>query len=655
VLDIELTPNLGRCLSVIGVAREVAALTGQPLKLREPTMTAEGAPIDGQIALEIVDPDLCPRYSATLIRGIEIGPSPLWMQQRLRLAGMRPISSIVDITNYVMLEWGQPLHAFDHDTLRGREGEDRPVIIVRRARESETLTTLDDVPRQLSTDMLLITDGGGPVAIAGVMGGLDTEISDTTTNVLLEAANFHNLNNRRASQTLKLHSEASLRFGRGLPPETTVIAARRATELMRQIAGGVIAQGVADAYPRPPRVKTIDFRPSEVKRLLGIDLPRERVVEALVALEFDCQPGTDPDSVRVTVPYYRLDVGIPADLVEEVARISGYEHIPETLLRDELPPQRRNPPLEGELRVRDILAACGLAEVITYSLTNLDSVARLDPDRKMPDPGTYVRLANPLTSEREFMRRTLKNTLLETLADNLRFVKHAAIFEIARVYLPLPGQELPDEPRRLAVAMSGPRHAISWTGTLNGQLDFFDLKGVVEALLDRLQLTDRTYEPAEAPTFQKGRAARLHVAGHEVGWLGEVHPVVRESFGLPAQRVCLAEFDLDALLAQVPDVHYYASLSRFPAVTRDLALVVDEALPAVQVRDAITRAGGKLVQKVELFDVYRGEQVPPGKKSLAYALSYQAEDRTLTDDEVNRLQTRIEKKLKGQLGATLRA
>jgi phenylalanyl-tRNA synthetase beta chain len=655
VLDVELTPNLGRCLSIIGVAREVAALTGQPLKLSEPAMSAAGAPIDDQIALEIADPDLCPRYSATLIRGVTIGPSPRWMQQRLRAAGMRPINNIVDITNYVMLEWGQPLHAFDYDTLRAREGEDVPVIIVRRARPGETLTTLDDVPRQLSTDMLLITDGGGPVAIAGVMGGLETEIGPSTTHVLLESANFGNLNNRRTSQMLKLPSEAALRFGRGLAPETTVIAARRASEFMRQIAGGVIAQGVADAYPRPPRAKTIEFRPAEVQRLLGIDLSTERVVEILESLEFGCQPGTEPDTLRVAVPYYRLDVGIPADLVEEVARIVGYEQIPETLLRDELPPQRRNPSLEGELRVRDILAASGLAEVITYSLTNLDSVARLHPAQEAPDPDAYVRLANPLTADREFMRRTLKNALLETMADNLRFVERVAIFEIARVYLPQPEQELPDEPRRLAIAMSGRRQAVSWTGTTSGEIDFFDLKGVAETLLDRLLLSDRVFEPAEDPTFQKGRLARLHVGGQEVGLLGEVHPLVRENFGLPAQRVCLAELDLEVLLAQVPDVHYYEPLSRYPAVTRDLALVVDEGLPAVQVRDTIVKAGGKLLQKVELFDVYRGEQVPPGKKSLAYTLAYQAMDRTLTDEEVNRLQTRIQKKLEGRLGATLRA
>ena len=661
ILDIDLTPNLGRCLSIIGIAREVAALTGQPLKMTEPTMKAEGAPITGQVEIEISDPDLCARYSATLIRGVRIGPSPLWMQQRLRAAGMRPIDCIVDITNYVMLEWGQPLHAFDYDKLRGRKEGEAPLIVVRRAKPGEQLTTLDGLERQLEPDMLLICDGGGPVAIAGVMGGLETEIGASTTNVLLESANFDNLNNRRTSQMLKLPSEASLRFGRGLAPETTVIAARRASEYMRQLSGGVIAQGIADAYAVKSAVKTIDLAPGEVERLLGIKVSRKRIVQILESLGFSCEPGRGSAPIRVTVPYYRLDASIPADLVEEVARIIGYDKIPDTLLSDELPPQRRNLALEGEQRVRDILAGSGLAEVITYSLTNLESVSKLDPTRAAVDPAAYIRIANPLTTEREYMRRTLKNSLLEALRDNLRYTGRVAIFEIARVYFPQEGQELPEEPRRLGIVMSGPRRPASWAGATDELLDFYDLKGIVETLLDRLRLTDYTFAPTEHPTFQSGRVAKLLVqsegqglGGVEIGVLGEVHPLVLESFGLPAQHVCLAEFDLEALLAQVPAVHRYRPLSRFPEVTRDLAVVVNEGLAAEQVRETIAKAGGKLLYRIELFDVYRGKQIPVGKKSLAYALTYRAMDRTLTDSEVNRLQKRIQNTLHKELGATLR-
>ncbi len=654
VLNIDLTPNLGRCLSVLGVAREVAALTGQPLKLKEPDMQAEGAPIAGQIEIEIADPDLCSRYSAALIRGVRVGPSPGWMQRRLRAAGLRPINNVVDITNYVMLEWGQPLHAFDYDKLHGRKDGEKPVIIVRRARPGEKLTTLDGVERELACDMLLITDGAGPVGLAGVMGGLESEIDPSTTNVLLESANFDNISNRRTSELLKLPSEASLRFGRGVAAETAVRAARRASEFMRQLAGGVIASGVADAYPARQPVKTIDLDPGEIERLVGMSFERERVVQALESFQFRCEPGPSGNTIHVTVPYYRLDVDQAADLAEDVARWVGYDKIPSTQMRDELPPQRRNVALERAERVRDIMVGCGLTEVITYSLTNLDSVARLRPERETVDPQPFIRLANPLSSDREYMRRTLMNSLLESVRDNLRFSNRVAVFEVARVYLTRADQELPDEPLRLCIAMSGPRSPAHWSGSSDELLDFFDLKGVVEMLLARLHLPDWTFAPTEHPTFQSGRAARLLLGEIEVGTLGEIAPAVRESFDLTSQRVCLAEFDLDALLARVPAVTYYESTSRFPSVTQDLALVVDEGMPSAQVHAAIVRAAGKLLQRAEVFDVYRGDQVPAGKKSLAYALTFQALDRTLTDDEVNKLKGRIQRTLEKELGAQLR-
>lgn len=654
VLDIDPTPNLGRCLSVIGIAREVAALTGQPLKLKQPEMRAEGASIAGQIGIEIADPDLCTRYSATLIRGVRIGPAPGWMQRRLRAVGMRPINNIVDVSNYVMLEWGQPLHAFDYDRLRGRNAGEAPVIIVRRAVPGEKLTTLDGTTRDLMGDMLLITDGGGPVAVAGVMGGAESEIGPSTTNVLLESASFNNINNRRTSELLKLPSEASLRFGRGVPSETTVPAALRATELMRGLTGGLVSDGVADAYPVLQPAKAIDVTPAEIERLVGVRFGRERIVEALEAFGFRCEAGQEQDSIHVVVPYYRLDVDVAADLAEDVARWVGYDKIPSTLMQDELPPQRRNAALAGVEGVRDILVGCGLTEVISYSLTNLDSIARLDPERKPVDAAPYVRLANPLTSEREYMRQTLLNSLLETLRDNLRFSSRVAVFEIARVYLARQDQELPDEPTRLGIAMSGPRSPVTWSGTTGESLDFFDLKGVVDALLARLRLTDCAFIPTERPTFEQGRVAGLQVEGVTIGVLGEVAAPVRDNFDLPGQRVCLAEFDLDALLARVPQLTCFEAVSRFPAVTQDLAVVVDEGTPAAQVHAAIVGTGGRLLWRAELFDVYRGAQIPAGRKSLAYALTYQAADRTLTDEEVSKLQARIQRTLEKELGAQLR-
>jgi phenylalanyl-tRNA synthetase beta chain len=659
VLDLDLTPNLARCLSIIGVAREVAALTGQQLRLEEPRMLAEGPPIEGQVEIEIADPDLCSRYSATLIRGIKIGPSPYWMQRRLTLAGMRPISNIVDITNYVMLEWGQPLHAFDHHELRGRTDDGPPTIIVRRARPGEVITTLDGVERALTLDMLLITDPGGPIAIAGVMGGFESEVTWETTDILLESANFDNISNRRTSRDLKLPSEASTRFSRGIPASLTIPAVTRATELMRQLAGGVIAQGIADAYPVPQETVTVEITPAEVERIMGVAVERDQIVRILESLEFKVRGG-EGDEVRllVTAPDHRLDVEFPADLVEEVARAYGYDKIPTTLMSDELPPQRQNLALEGEEWVRDILAGCGLTEVITYSLTNLGSVGKLGLDEAELRQENYVRLVNILTSEREYMRRTLMNHLLETLRDNLRFTDRVAIFEVAHVYLPKEGELLPDEPRRLGIVMSGPRMPRSWLAASAELMDLYDLKGVIETLLTRLGIAEYIFESTKHPTFHPGRTAELRLSAtgdKPLAILGEVHPLVREAFDLPDQPVCLAEFDLEALLAQTEAVLPMQPISRFPPVAEDLAIVVAEEVPAQRVQEVIAQAGGELLIQATLFDVWRGGQIPAGKKSLAYALTYQGQDHTLGPDEINRVRERILQQLAQELGAELRA
>jgi len=659
VLDLDLTPNLARCLSIIGVAREVAALTGQRLRLEKLRMLAKGPPIEGQVEIEIADPDLCSRYSATLIKGIKIGPSPYWMQRRLTLAGMRPINSIVDITNYVMLEWGQPLHAFDYHELRGRTDDGPPAIIVRRARPGEIMTTLDGVERALTPDMLLITDPGGPIAIAGVMGGFESEVTWETTDILLESANFYNISNRRTSRDLKLPSEASTRFSRGIPASLTIPAVTRATELMRQLAGGIIAQGIADAYPIPQKTVRVEITPAEVERIMGVAVERDEIVRILESLEFKVQT-VEGDEARllVTVPDHRLDVEFPADLIEEIARVYGYDRIPTTLMSDELPPQRQNLALEGEEWVRDILAGCRLTEVITYSLTNPESVGKLGLDEAELREENYIRLANPLTSEREYMRRTLMNHLLETLRDNLRFTDRVAIFEVGQVYLPKEGKPLPEEPRRLGIVMSGPRLARSWLAASAEPMDFYNLKGVVETLLTRLGITEYTFEAAEHPTFHPGRTAELRLStpsDKPLAILGEVHPLVREAFDLPDRPVCLAEFDLEALLAQAEAVRPMQPISRFPPVAEDLALVVPEEVPAQRVQDVIARAGGELLTQVTLFDVWRGGQVPAGKKSLAYALTYQGQDHTLGPDEVNRLREHILQQLAEELGAELRA
>jgi phenylalanyl-tRNA synthetase beta chain len=656
VLDLDLTPNLARCFSIVGVAREVAALTGAALRLPDTSMVATGASIEDQVNIVIEDPDLCNRYSATIIRGVDISPSPFWMQRRLSLAGMRPISNVVDITNYVMLEIGQPLHAFDYDLLLKRAeetGQDVPTIIMRRAQEGERLTTLDDVDRELTTDMLMITDTGGVIAVGGIMGGVDTEIHDGTRNILLESANFNFISNRRAAQILKLPSEATARFGRGVPASGTVAAAQRASELMRTLANGVIAEGVADVYPVAQPVVTVELAVDEVKRVLGIAIPKGDIVSILEALDFGVVDGGE--ALSVTAPQHRLDINIPADLIEEIARVYGYDKIPTTLMNDELPPQRSNVELEIEEQVRDLLVGAGLQEIITYPLGNLESFAKLTPGGPAPDPADYIRLANYLTSEREYMRRTLQSSVLEIVRDNLRFSERIAVFEVDRVYWPREGEVLPEEPRHLCIAMTGPRTPRSWLDSVSEPFDFYDLKGVVDALLDGLHLQDVAFKPVEHPTFHPARAAALSVGGVEVGILGEVHPTVCRAYGLGEGRVCLAEFNLEKLLVTAGEPVQMVPVSTYPAVYEDLAIVVDRAVPAVEVRDLIAQTGGRLLRKVELFDVYEGEQVGAGKKSLAYALTYQADNKTLNAKDVNKVRTKIVRRLESVLGATLRA
>jgi phenylalanyl-tRNA synthetase beta chain len=664
VLDLDLTPNLARCLSMTGVAREVAALTGVTLRYPSTDWQTDGPPAADLAGVEIEDPDLCARYIATIIQDVEIGPAPQWMQGRVRKAGMRPISNIVDVTNYVMLEWGQPLHAFDYDKLVARAGGGLPTIIVRRARPGERMMTLDEVDRTFDEDTLLICDTAGPIAVAGVMGGFETEIDENTRSILLESANFNLISIRRTTQALKLPSEASLRFGKGIHPELAEPAARRASELMRTLAGGTLAQGMVDAYPAKPEPVVIQLTPTEVKRNLGIGFSRKEIVEILEALEFGCEPLAS-DALRVTVPEHRLDCQYPADLIEEISRIYGYDRIPVTEMADRLPPQRTNRRLELEEMVRDVLVGCGLQEAITYSLTNLEREAALDPGRTAEDQAQepYVVITNPITQDRSVMRRSLLSTVLEIAAANLRFRDRVEIFEVGKVFLLEPGEELPEEPRHLSIVMVGPRDERHWLtpGGARGQasdgpeLDFYDLKGVVDTLLERLHVDDVAYEPAEHPTFQPGRTARLVIGGADVGVLGEVHPLVREGFDLPGRRLAAAELDLEALLAQVPLTWFVEPISPYPAVLQDLAVVVDEEVPAATVQALIAETGGFLLKRVELFDVYRGEPVPAGKKSLAYALTFQAPDKTLREVVVAKQVQRVVGRLAAELGAELRS
>jgi phenylalanyl-tRNA synthetase beta chain len=657
VLEFDIKGPFGHLQSVYGIAREVAALLGVELKRdvmevldRHP---AELTPTPDFIELEIADPDLCPRYSAVYIKGVTIGPSPFWMQMRLRLAGMRPINNVVDITNYVMLEMGQPLHAFDYHVLHARPGGDKPAIIVRRARPGEQMTTLDGELRTCDREVLLITDGGGPVAIGGVMGGLNSEVTDETGDILLEAANFNFLNIRRTSRNLGLTTEASARFGRRVDPELTLKAAARAAHLMAEFGGGTVVPVVGDAYPGRRPETIVALEPAYISRMLGIEVPVEEILRILTALEFEVA-SDESGTLEVTVPSHRLDVTRQIDLVEEVGRVWGYHRFPATLISDEMPPQRANVRLAGAERVRDLLVGCGLDEVITYSLVDVEEEGQLWLADASAAPSDYLRIINPLSAERAYLRQTLLPSLLRTTRENLRFIDRVNIFEISAVYLPMEERILPDEPRRLGIVMTGPREDEAWlAGQDRTPMGFYDLKGVVEALLTGLGLSG-AFEPGKHPAFHPGRCAQVTVGDNVVGVLGELHPQVRAAFDLLDQPVCALEFDLDELLTAWGAPRTMTPISAHPPVYEDLAIIVDEGMPEVQVRDIIAQTGAPLLRSVGLFDVYRGKQIGTGKKSLAYRLVYQADDRTLTDKEVAKLRGKIVSRLEREMGATLR-
>ncbi len=686
VLELDLTVDMARCLSMIGVAREVAALTNAPLHLPPDELSSSnGAGAQDYVGIEIADPDLCNRYTGMIIKDVQIGESPKWMQDRLIKAGMRPISNVVDITNYVMLEWGQPLHAFDYDLLVQRaekSGRSKPVIIVRRARSGEKMTTLDGVERELDDSMLLITDTLGPIAIAGVMGGAETEVHPGTRNILLESATFDNISNRRTSQKLKLHSEASHRFTRGVPATLNVIAARRASNLMRDYASGQIVPGIVDDYPVPQTERIAYTTESDVRRLLGMDITLPDIAAGLQRLDFTTEQSDMPAAsqimpgdatfglhiesgeplLRCTAPWYRLDIQVPADLAEEVARIIGYEHIATTLMDDVLPPQRRNLVHETEEKMRNILVGCGLQETISYALTtpeNHDKINR-DPIGTAEQGLSFVTLVNPLSVRRRVMRRSMLVSALENLAYNYRYAERMAIFEIGHVYLPEKGDGVrPLEDNRLSLLLTGQRRPSSVHPDPAGAepFDFFDLKGILETLLRRLGFSDNTitFEAVrDHPTFGPA-CAQLKINGQVEGILGELDPRVLLDFDIPATaRVYVAEMEINSLIKPSWSLQPMKPISKHPPVVEDLAFVVSEEVTAAQLHEAIRKGGGSLLSNVELFDIYRGQPVPPGHKSLAYKLTYESLEAPLKEQQVVALRNRITKQVADSVGGTLR-
>lgn len=663
VLELEITPNLVHVFSVLGVAREVAALT--QAALHPPAYPALEPGLGGVADLvAIEDPELCARFTGVAIEGVTVREAPDWLKRRLALVGLRAINNIADVTNYVMLETGQPLHAYDRDRLVGGR------LVARRARPGEALETLDHVQRRLDDRTLAIADDAGPVGIAGVMGGLHSEIGEGTTSVLLEAANFNQYAVRHAIQTQKLPSDAAARFGRGLDPELAWEAAQRATALILALCPGARVVATADAYPRPAAPRTVDLPYGELQRLLGVTYPVQEVREVLERLGFQIaldEALVTPEAVtlRVTVPTYRQDVQQAADLVEEVIRVVGYDTLPATLPAGRTVPTRRDPSRLFAEQVRDILAAAGLHEIVAYSLTNEPALDRLDPggawttwwEGHRPSFDA-TRLVNTLRSDWQILRPTLMADALATLAENLKYRPAARLFEVRPVYIPRGPGELPIERPTLAIALAGEREGrglYAAAGAAGRPLDFFDLKGAIEALTRRLHLPAITFAPSAYATFHPGRAAELRVGGDLIGVFGEVHPTVAARFGLHVERVMLAEFDLAALEASLPARRDFRAATRFQPVVQDFAVVVDEAVPAGVVQETILSAARPLAETARLFDIYRGEQVPAGQKSLAFEVTFAAPDRALADHELTRLRERIAGSLQKRLKATLRA
>jgi phenylalanyl-tRNA synthetase beta chain len=655
VIEFEITPNLVHNFSILGIAREAGALTDRPVSL-PPIFDFDEAPSGPPDLVTVEANDICSRYVGVLIENITVGPSPAWVQRRLIAAGVRPINNIVDITNYVMLEYGQPLHAFDADKLDGHR------IVVRRARPGETLETLDHQVRQLDDQMLVIADTNSPVGLAGVIGGLGSEIHDGTTRIILESANFDMRVTRRTARELKLRTDASARFERGLDPNLSRDAAARATRLILELSPGATVAGFIDVYPKPVMPRPLSLPFAKIERLLGVRYEPAQVLDVLRRLSFSPHiDGQGDDAIlRVTVPTWRGDVTQAADVVEEVARVIGYDTLPERLPTGQTAPVQRDPDYAMRRAVRSVLTSAGAWETVTYVTVDADDLRRLDPNGELTVGvhsvpwDTLIRLRNPLQADRDILRPTLLPSLLAIASDNLKHERGVRLFETARVYLPS-DEELPREVNVLTLVLAGERAPLGRFSAADGSpLDFFDLKGMVEALLQRLGVTEATFRRIESPALHPGRAVGLFADDRHIGILGELRPDRAEAFGIDVPRVVVAEIDLGALQAIANPVPHDVSAPRFLPVEQDFAIVVAEETSAGDVEAALLSGAGPLATGVALFDIYRGPQIGENRKSLAYRVTFTAPDRALTDAELGKVRDRIARTLRQRVGGELR-
>ena len=644
VFDLSTWANRADQLGMVGLAREVAAMLG--LDLREPDITyTEGdKPVEDLVSVTIEDPDLCRRFTASVIEGMQLGPSPAWMQERLVRHGQRPINNLVDITNYVMLETGQPLHSFDYDLVRGH------AITARRAKEGERLTTLDGEERILDTNMLMICDAGGPVGLAGIIGGGNSEISETTETILLEVANFHPSSIRRTSSSLKLRSEASQRFEKGIGPAMAEYAQRRALHLYATYAGGRVAKGLVDVYPTPWEPAPITLTDARIEQVLGIPVPRVEVTRILKALGFQVA-ASGAEALNVTPPEWRPDVELANDVIEEIVRIHGYDKLPPTMLRGSLPASERSPAELARERVRNLAAGLGFQEVINYTLTSKERLALVvaEDDAKRMDP---LPMVNPVASQHMYMRTSVRADVLASYAKNrpgnegvLRFV------EVGSEYLPTEA-DLPHE-RPVACFVLGGGRESRWPGAPGEVIDFFDAKGAVEALLDSVGVP-ASFAAVSEVAFLSGHTASISSGDEILGVVGQIHPDTAAKFDIDGD-VFMIEIGIEELTRALPERPDYAAPSRYPEVRQDLALVVGEDVPAGTLLEIVRAHRAKGISiTADIFDEYAGEGIEDGKKSLALSVRFRAANRTLTDKDVERVKQGLLKRLQGETGAKLR-
>lgn len=648
VLEFELTANRADCFSVFGLVREIAAITGNKPHFPEIKVNEDdNTKLNDIFSVEIADPDLCSRFSTRMLKNVKIGPSPEWMQQRLEGAGIRSINNVVDVTNFVMIELGHPMHAYDYDKITGKK------LIARRAIEGEELHTLDDTSRKAKGEMLVIADSEKAAGLAGIMGGFETEITDTTTTVVLESADFYGPCIRRTARACGLSSEASGRFERGVDSETTIKALDRAAQLLQEMGACTVCEGIVDVYPDPKQANYVTFTPEQINNHLGTNIAKDVMLNIITSVGFDVTKDEN-DEITVKVPSWRNDVTCMADISEEIARLHGFDKIKSTLPNGVSMQGTQSAKQTFIDKVKASLSSQGLYETISFALTNEETFNKLNIPQDSP-LRKAVPIMNPLSDEYPLVRTTLLSSIFDNLARNLaRKNDDVALFEVGSVFFPkaLPVTELPDEVVKIAGAITGRRNAQGWNQT-NDMVDFYDAKGIIEELLANLRVTRYTVEAGTHYAMHPGKTALFKKGRDVIATVGEVHPAVLSAYGI-TKPVYIFELDATTVMKYMAKDLKYKALPKYPATSRDLAMLVDVDVNAADIEKAMTKAAGQNLTQITLFDVYTGKQVEEGKKSLAFSLTFQSNDKTLTDAEIDPAIEKIVVKLQKDFNANLR-